>query len=53
MNSKSTQKDKSNPVIVNIAPGSSGNQGSDSIGMSENYEGSEAARVLPDFEKNS
>ena len=51
MNSKSTQKDKSNPVIVNIAPGSSGKQGSDSIGMSENYEGSEAARDLPDFEK--
>ncbi len=32
MNSKNTQHDKSNPVIVNIAPGTSGQQGPDSNG---------------------
>ena len=51
LNSKNTQKDKSNPVIVNIAPGSSTKQGPDSNGKAENNEGNEAAAELPELEK--
>ena len=53
MNPKNTPKDKSNPVIVNIAPGSSGKQGPESIGKFENNEGSDAETELSDLEKIS
>jgi len=51
MNSKNTQKDKSNPVIVNIAPGSSGKQGPDSNGKTENNDENEAGTELTEFDK--
>ena len=51
MNSKNAQKDKSNPVIVNIPPGSSWKQGPDSNGKTENNYENEAGTELTEFDK--
>ena len=51
MNSKNIQKEKSNPIIVNIAPDNSGKQGSDSIGKAEYNAGNEASTEMSEYEK--